>query len=67
MWKESFVIPLHKKGSKVEACNYRGISKFSAIPKLFENIITSTFSTSVGQLSYISVSTRVYEAYINSH
>jgi len=34
-WKESFVIPLHKKGSKLNACNYRGIKKLSAITKLF--------------------------------
>jgi len=32
-WKKSFVIPLHKKGNKLNASNYRGISKLSAIPK----------------------------------
>jgi len=31
---------VHKKGSKLNACKYRGISKLSAIPRLFENIIT---------------------------
>jgi len=40
MCKESFIISFYKKGSKVEACNYRSISKFSAIPKLFKNIFT---------------------------
>jgi len=40
IWKESFMIPLHKKGSKLDASNYWGISKLSAIPKLFENVIT---------------------------
>jgi len=34
------VILLHKKCSKLDASNDRGISKMSAIPKLFENIIT---------------------------
>ena len=40
LWKESFIIPLHKKGSKSDAKNYRGIAKLSAIPKLFEKVLT---------------------------
>jgi hypothetical protein len=40
IWKESFIIPLLKKGSKSDATNYRGISKLSAIPKFFENVLT---------------------------
>ncbi|XP_070069982.1 uncharacterized protein [Drosophila takahashii] len=39
VWKESFIIPLHKKGSKSDIMNYRGIAKLSAIPKLFEKLI----------------------------
>jgi len=39
-WKELFVIPLHQKGDKLNACNYGGTSKLSAISKLFQNIIT---------------------------
>jgi len=41
IWKDSFIIPLHKKGAKAGAQNYRSISKLSAIPKAFERIITS--------------------------
>jgi len=41
IWKDSFIIPLQKKGAKVNVQNYRGISKLSAIPKTFERIITS--------------------------
>jgi len=40
VWKKSFVIPLHKMDSNVEANNYKCISKLSAIPKVFENITT---------------------------
>jgi len=39
--KDSFIIPLHKKGAKVNVQNYRGISNLFAIPKTFERIITS--------------------------
>lgn len=35
-WKLSFVIPLHKSGSRSEEANYRGISIASVIPKIDE-------------------------------
>jgi len=37
-WKESFVIPLHKKKSKLNAFNFKEISKLSAIQKLLRSI-----------------------------
>lgn len=40
LWRESFIIPLHKSGSRSNMENYRGIAKLSAIPKLFEKLIT---------------------------
>jgi len=43
IWKESFIIPLFKKGNKSDISNYRGIAKLSSIPKLFEKIITCQF------------------------
>jgi len=41
IWKDYFIIPPHKTGAKVNVQNCRGISKWSAIPKTFERIITS--------------------------
>ncbi|XP_075150870.1 uncharacterized protein LOC142224978 [Haematobia irritans] len=38
--KESYIIPLYKKGNRTEIENYRGIAKLSAIPKLFERLVT---------------------------
>jgi hypothetical protein len=35
VWKESYVVPLFKRGDKRNVSNYRGISILSAIPKLF--------------------------------
>ena len=39
-WKTSFVTPIFKSGSRSDVENYRSISKLSAIPKLFELIVT---------------------------
>ena len=37
-WKMSFVIPVHKKGNKHNALNYRPISLTSGFSQIFEHI-----------------------------
>ena len=49
IWKKSFITPIHKSGDKVNVWNYRPISKLSAIPKIFESIITKKLSLLVSQ------------------
>jgi len=55
------VTPLHKKGSKLDAINYRRISKFSAIPKLFENVITIISPCQHGFMKRRSTTTNLLE------
>ena len=38
-WKTANVVPLHKKGCKTSACNYRPVSLTCILCKLYENII----------------------------
>jgi hypothetical protein len=38
-WKESIVVPIHKKGDKTDCSNYRGISLLSASYNVFSNIL----------------------------
>jgi sorting nexin-29 len=38
-WKESIVVPIHKKGDKTDCSNYRGISLLSASYKILSNIL----------------------------
>lgn len=50
LWKESYIMPLFKSGSKLDVTNYRGIAKLSAIPKLLEKMITDTLKHEVSSL-----------------
>jgi hypothetical protein len=40
-WKESIVVPIHKKGDKTDCSNYRGISLLSTSCKILSNILLS--------------------------
>jgi hypothetical protein len=40
-WKESLVVPIHKKGDKTDCSNYRGISLLSTSYKIVSNILLS--------------------------
>jgi hypothetical protein len=40
-WKESIVVPIHKKGEKTDCSNYRGISSLSTSYKILSNILLS--------------------------
>jgi hypothetical protein len=38
-WKESIVVPIHKKGDKTDCSNYRGISLLSTSYKILSHIL----------------------------
>jgi hypothetical protein len=40
-WKESIIVPIHKKGDKTYCNNYRGISLLSTSYKILSNILLS--------------------------
>ena len=40
-WKESVIVPIHKKGDKTKCNNYRGISVLPATYKILSNILLS--------------------------
>ena len=70
IWKESYIIPLHKFGNKNEVSNYRGIAKLCSIPKVFEQLLTNQLKFLIRQiisphqhsfLKYRSVETNLFE------
>jgi hypothetical protein len=40
-WKESIVVPIHKKGDKCDCSNHRGISLLSTSHKILSNTLLS--------------------------
>jgi len=40
-WKESILVPIHKKGDKTDCSNYRGISLLPTTYKILPNILLS--------------------------
>jgi len=40
-WKESVIVPMYRKGDKMDCSNYKGISLFSATYKILSNILLS--------------------------
>ena len=40
-WSEGYIIPLHKKGSRSDVENYRGITLLSSLGKLFTRLINN--------------------------
>ena len=41
IWRESIIVPLHKKGNRDDPNNYRGISLTSTLSKVFLHIMNN--------------------------
>lgn len=52
-WRTSFLIPIFKSGDKSNINNYRGVAILSAVPKLFEKLVTDKLYEAI--ISHIDV------------
>jgi sorting nexin-29 len=48
--KESIIVPVHKKGDKIDCSNYRGISLLSTSYKILSNILLSRLSPYIDEI-----------------
>jgi sorting nexin-29 len=49
-WKESFIVPVYKKGDKMDCSNYSGISLLSTKYKIVSNILLSRLTPYVDEI-----------------
>jgi hypothetical protein len=49
-WKESVIVPVHKKGDKTYCNNYRGISLLSTSYKMLSNILISRLGQYIDEI-----------------
>jgi hypothetical protein len=49
-WKESVIVPVHKKGVKTDCNNYRGISLLSTAYKMLSNVLLSRLSLYIDEI-----------------
>jgi hypothetical protein len=49
-WKESIIVPIHKKGDKTDCNNYPGISMLSTPYKILSNILLSRLSPHIDEI-----------------
>jgi hypothetical protein len=49
-WKESIIVPIYKKGDKIDCNNYRGISLLKAAYKILSNILLARLTPYVNEI-----------------
>jgi hypothetical protein len=50
-WKESIIVPVHKKGDKTDCNNYHGISQLSTSNKILLNILLSRLGPYINEIT----------------
>jgi hypothetical protein len=49
-WKESVIVPIHRKGNKIDCNNYRGISLLSTAYNILSNILLARLTPYVSEV-----------------